>query len=120
MKRTIFFTLLLTVFSIGSIFATDITIVKDPPPDPDPLRGVYDVPVSASINPTELSVYFEEPVGTATITVYDEYAQVVAQTIINTAETTEVYLPADMWLSGSYTLTITYGTTTLRGNFQTE
>jgi len=39
---------------------------------------------------------------------------------VNTDETPEVYIPAVSWVTGNYTLTITYFTTTLKGEFQIE
>ena len=120
MKRSIFITVLLTVFSLGSTFATSIIIVKDPPPTPIPNRGTISLPVTADISATDLAVYFESSVGVATVTVYNEFDQVIDQQTVNTEATTEVFIPADSWLSGNYKLTITYDTTTHRGEFQTE
>jgi len=122
MKRSIFLTALFSFLYLGIVSATNIIIiVKDPPPDPDPLRSVlYDIPVSASINESQLAVYFELPVGVAAIAVYDEYNQLVCQQTVDTDETSQAIIPADEWTPGSYTLTITYDDTTLQGDFLTE
>ena len=104
-------------------FATEITIRKDDPKQPPPTQTdglTGDIIVSATIDATELAVYFEESVGDATITVYDASSNVVYQEVVDTDASLEVFISSSTWLSGDYTLTITYGTTDLIGDFKIE
>jgi hypothetical protein len=119
MKRTFVF-LSFIVFLISTAFAstTEIELVTPPtPPGPKPLSLTY-YPVSATISETDLAVYFDYSVGTATITIYDASNQIIDQEIVNTNETTEVYIPTDLLDSGDYTLKVCYSSTSLIGNFQ--
>jgi len=120
MKRTILFTVFtLLTFSMSAI-ANEIDLTKDPiNPGPRPLSLIY-IPVSATVDETELAVYFEMSLGSALITVYDEMNQIVCQQTVDTSNTQEVYLSSSTWTTGNYTLTITYGTTNLTGDFQIE
>jgi Protein of unknown function (DUF3244). len=111
----------------GFILFTQLSFATDPvpiPPDgsplPEPGRNGPTIMVSASaeLSETDLAVYFEWSVGDATITVYDESNNVVDQQVVDTNTTTEVYIPVDNWQSGTYMLTVKYGTTTQRGYFQ--
>ena len=118
MKRTFVF-ISFILFSLSSMFAntTDI-IFQDPiPPGPMPL-SVFMNPVSASISETELAVYFDWSVGTATITVYDDTNTIVHQEVVNTNSTTEVYIPVNLWDAGDYSITVSFGSTNLSGYFQ--
>ena len=107
-------------------FATGtITIRKGDPIPPQPTqtdRVTIDteIPVSATIDATELSMYFEWSVGDATITVYDEYSNVVYQGVVDTDTDLSTSIPSGSWSAGSYTLTISYGTEYLIGDFQIE
>jgi len=111
------------IFMTQFSFATDIIIRKDdvpttPPTQPNGMTML--IPVSATIDATELAIYFEESVGDATITVYDASSNVVYQEVVDTDASLEVIISTSTWLSGDYTLTITYGTTNLIGDFQIE
>ena len=75
---------------------------------------------SATISDTELAVFFEYSVGDATITVYDEYSNVVYQGVVDTDTDLSTSIPSGSWSAGSYTLTISYGTENLIGDFQIE
>ena len=118
MKHSFFITILCAIFSSAIVSASEIDLqdIKFPPSP----RRVSTCLVSASINATDLAVYFESPVGVVIITVYNEFDQIIDQQTVNTEATTEVVIPADSWLSGNYTLTITYDTTILSGEFLTE
>jgi hypothetical protein len=121
MKRSILFMIMMAFFTCGIIAATtDIDLRKDPPPNPIPCSMDPDVLVSATIDATDLSIYFETTVGEATITVTDDSGQVVYQESVDTDSTSEFHIPVDQWTSGNYTLIIAYDTTVLRGNFQTQ
>jgi len=121
MKRSILFMILIALFS-GIASATDTTpviITQNPPPQPGPGPcGLIFIPVSATINDSELAIYFETSIGEATITVTDNTNQVVYQETVDTDLTSELQIPVDQWTSGNYNLTITYGTITLVGEFE--
>ena len=121
MKRSIVFSFLLALLT-SSIFAstTEISLFKDPIlPGPKPLSITF-IPVSANISETELSVYFDMPVGNATITVYDANDNVVAFETVDTSSTSEIFIATEAWASGNYTIKVMYGTTTLSGIFLVE
>lgn len=76
------------------------------------------IPVSASINGTELYVDFATSVGTAYISVVDANGSIVYQTVADTFTSPEITIPLDGLTGGNYSLKITYGTTKLIGVFQ--
>lgn len=121
MKRSILFMLLFSLFSsVATMSGTEIDLTKVPPtPGPVP-NSITLIPVSATINETELGVFFESSVGTATITVYNASNEVVEQEVVDTESLLEVYMPVDTWCTGNYTITVTYGNTTLQGVFLIE
>ena len=88
--------------------------------DPTRPRMFTMLSVSASIDDTQLEVYFGSPVGDATITVYDAINNIVYQETVDTDSISEVFISTASWTSGTYTLKISYGTTHLKGEFQTE
>ena len=121
MKRSIALSFLLVLLTC-SLFAstTEITLFKDPIlPGPKPL-SLSLLPVSATISETELSVYFDSAVGNATITVYDACNNIVAQETVDTDSITEVFIATDTWANANYSIKISYGTTTLSGEFLVE
>ena len=121
MKRSILFTALFAFFICGIASATDnIILVKDPPPPPFPMRMETVLPVSATIDASQLAIYFEPTVGDATITVYDANNNVVYQETVDTDSNSNVYISSSSWSAGSYTVVISYGTTTVRGYFDME
>ncbi len=111
-----------SVLSVSNLFAGEITIRKDD--DPTPPIGTNSVtltyPVTATEDNSELAVYFEEAVGDATITVYDASNQVVYQDVIDTDSQSAAIIDISTWTSGDYTLTISFGTTNLIGEFTIE
>jgi len=120
MKQTILFTLFTLLIFSTSVAAREIDLSKIPStPGPRPLSLVY-IPVTATIDESQLAVYFDMSVGNAIITVYDDMHQIVDQQTVDTSTTTEVYISSAAWTTGNYTLTITYGTTYLSGEFQME
>jgi hypothetical protein len=74
-------------------------------------------PVSADVNEVALTVIFSQPVGFATVMVYDANNQLVDMVTVDTAIDTEATISTETWAAGSYRLVIKYGTTTLSGNF---
>lgn len=82
------------------------------------LRTVSSItPVSADLSETELVLNFSSPIGTALVTVEDQMGGIVYVYSINTYSTSELVIPIDGWEIGNYTLTISYGTKTLTGDF---
>jgi len=121
MKSTILF--LISFFALSSgLFASqkqiDLSKLPDKP-GPKPLSITY-LPISATISETELAVYFNAVVGLATIKVYDANNNIISLEIVDSATTSEVFIAANGWTSGDYTLEITYGTTALIGEFSIE
>ena len=114
------------LLSASSMFGMDIIIRKGdpvPPPEPMPARVTTvdtEIPVSATIDSTELAVYFELSVGDATITVYDEYSNVLYQNVVETDTDLSTSISSGSWSAGNYTLTICYGTEHLIGDLQIE
>jgi hypothetical protein len=120
-KRSLF--IFFSVLSVTNLFAEDITIRKTDPKDPIPPQPESFsqlIPVTATEDNSELAVYFEEAVGDATITVYDASSQVVYQEVIDTDSQSAAIIDISTWSSGDYTLTISYGTTNLVGEFTIE
>jgi len=136
MKHSIF--LYVFVFFITNLFAVnEISLSKLPsPPPPPPMpticngqfnstmqtvnSGDQEDIVSASISETQLAVYFEQSVGDATITVCDAENNVVYTETIDTNDSFNLFVPCSSWGAGSFSLTITYGATTLTGFFELE
>ncbi|MDD3321735.1 MAG: DUF3244 domain-containing protein [Paludibacter sp.] len=127
MKHSILFTALLAVFSSGIANATEILLNRNPPPPPVPRIlscnqsvSFYILPVSATIDETELTVYFDTSVGIATITVYDEWNNVIAMEELDTDSGISLSIPSSDWEAGTYTIFISYENTNLNGNFLIE
>jgi hypothetical protein len=124
MKRCILFSFLLLLVA-NSIAATtsEIYLSEDPKfPDPKPSQlrtiSLAGNPVTATIDDADLSVYFEQSVATVTITVYDSFNQVVETMVVDTNMTPEVHIPVYLLDADDYTLTVSYGTTIQKGEFQ--
>ena len=104
-------------------FARDIIIRKDdqsPPPQPMPNRTFVDtdIALTATVDNSNLAVYFDWAVGEATIIVYDENQNVVYQAVSDIDSILDLFIPLDCWSTGDYTITISYGTINLIGDFQ--
>ena len=126
-SKSLFFRICLIaglIFSAQFSFATIIVPIpkdggqKDPPAQTNSLT--QELTASATIDATELDVYFEYGVGDATITVYDATNNVVDQEVVDTDSTSTVNIGLSGWTSGDYMITVTYGTTTQRGYFSIE
>jgi len=112
------------VLSAQFSFATEpVLLPPDGTPQPPPSqtdRMSQELTASATIDATELDVYFEYGVGDATITVYDASNNVVYQEVVDTDSTFAVSIGLSNWATGDYMITVTYGTTTQRGYFSIE
>lgn len=124
---SLFFTL--SCFSEGIILRTDPPIVRIGEESTSMMSSstlkkltskttstVY-YPVSADVNEVALTVLFSQPVGYATVMVYDANNQLVDMVTVDTTIDTEATISTETWAAGSYRLVINYGTTTLSGNF---
>jgi hypothetical protein len=130
MKRTIFLSLF--VFFITILFADEeINLSKIPGPPILPVpricssqlkstvqttnTTVLENVVSATISESQLSINFKKSVGTATIIVRDAENNEVYFESFNSSYSNNLVIPCSSWSAGSYTLTITSGSTTLMG-----
>lgn len=124
---TIFSCIFIALVNVGHVSA-NIIIISSVPPTPRiessslavQSFSLTEIPVSAVLNDPELAIYFESPVGTATISVYDEFDQLVYQEMVDTYSTPDVVISVANWESGNYRLNITYGSTNLHGEFLLE
>jgi len=116
--------LLLSLLPAQQCYSTnnDVLIKKDSAPPPVPGRGMAPsntvIPVRAMIEDTELFVFFDSPIGIASISTYDETGQLVYQTTIDTSLSYQLSIEVGGWDSGNYTLRIDYDSTKLVGDFQ--
>jgi len=117
MKRFYFLVFSLCCVLLVSANVSPIDLTPTPTPGPKPLSLIY-YPTSATVNEFQLAVYFYWSVGNATITVYNSFNIVVEQNIVNTSDISEVYIPINLWESGVYTLSVSYGNTTVSGEFE--
>lgn len=120
-KRSLF--IVFSVLSVSNLFAGDIVLLpqddgkKIPPTQTD---NMVFYPVTATEDNSELAVNFEQSVGIATIRVYDSSNQVVCQYVVDTNSQSTLLIDISAWSEGDYTITISYGTTNLIGEFSVE
>jgi len=117
------FVMLVSLFSVQSVFAVDLPLKKG---DSGSIGGSYmlsrsvsaTIPLSASLDDTELAIFFGKSVGIAHVAILDESGSVVYQEVIDTNSTSETYVEIGGFDSGNYTLQVTYGVTNIVGAFQ--
>jgi hypothetical protein len=108
---------LILVFTFQSL-AADIPISKSDSSVPaGQSKSPFRIPVAVSYNTDELNVHYIYSVGVATITVTDEFGSVVYQEITDTTAQTTISIPIELWDSGSYVISIKYGSISLKGSF---
>lgn len=124
MKRATFLVILFALFTcnIASATVTSIDWTKTTPPPIPRIQSMMlmELPVSGTISETELAIYFESSVGDATITVYDANNSIVYQETVDTDSESSVVVSSSNWSAGSYSISISYGTTSLIGYFDME
>jgi len=117
------FMMLVCLFSVQTVFAVDVPLKKG-----DTGAGGVNlmlsrsvsaaIPISVSLDDTELGIFFNKSGGDAQVTIVDETGNVVYQEVIDSNSTTETYIEVGGFDSGNYSLQITYGSTKLVGTFQ--
>ena len=112
------FMLVFCVLSVQSVFAVEVPLKKDNPTQGSMTKSTSTLPVSVSINDTEFGIVFSKSVGVANITIEDQNGNVVYQDVLNTNSTRTTYIETGGFDSGNYTVTISYSTTSLVGDFQ--
>jgi hypothetical protein len=118
MKQNILSVVVFMLFSTAIATASTAIDLSKIPTKPGPVPCSLTISsVSAAIDANYLSVYFDSPLGNATITVTDSFGQIIAQQVVDTNTTTEVLIPIDTWDTGDYIIIVRYGTTTLGGEF---
>jgi len=112
------FMLLFCILSVQSVFAVDVPLKKGDAGIGNFAKSTTVLPVSVSINDTEFGIVFSKSVGVANITIEDQNGNVVYQDVLNTNSTRTTYIETGGFDSGNYTVTISYSTTSLVGDFQ--
>jgi len=75
------------------------------------------VPMTASIENSVVTVDFQYSVGVATISICDSDGNVVFSNLYDTDSSLEAVIPLDALESGTYTIYISYGSSTFNGLF---
>ncbi|HJV77405.1 MAG TPA: DUF3244 domain-containing protein [Paludibacter sp.] len=113
------FMLLVCALYVQSVFAVDVPLkAGDPHAITMMTKSRSIIPVSVSLNDTELGIFFSKSVGVAHITIEDQNGTVVYQDVLDTNSTHETYIETGGFDSGNYTVKISYGSTKLVGTFQ--
>ena len=112
------FMLLFCIMSVQSVFAVEVPLKKDNPAQGSMSKSTTTLPVSVSINDTDLGIVFSKSVGVANITIEDQNGNVVYQDVLDTNSTRTTSIETGGFDSGNYTVNISYSTTILIGDFQ--
>lgn len=75
-------------------------------------------PITYDILGSNLAVCFNSKIGIATVSVEDQYGNVVYQSVVNTDTQSVLYIPVQDMESGSYILKVTSSSTNFIGAFQ--
>jgi hypothetical protein len=121
MKKQVLFFILFLFTTFSSMCAENIILNKIITPTiPGRPRAPMLIPVTVDLSTTELYLNFTTSVGVATITVTDINGTIVEQESVDTDTSNELSIPVDGWATGGYTITISYGSITLAGEFVIE
>lgn len=117
------FVVLFCFFSVQTVSAVDVPLKKGDTGAGgiNPMLGrsaSTAIPVIASLNDTELGVFFSKYLGVAQVTILDETGSIVYQEMIDTSSTPETYVEIGGFDSGNYTLKVTYNTISIVGAFE--
>jgi hypothetical protein len=85
--------------------------------DPGTQRAPFWIPLTADYSSDAVSFNFLYPVGSATITITDDFGAVVYLVTIDTFIQPDLYIPVDIWDGGNYHISIQYGCNTLTAEF---
>lgn len=110
------------LFSIQFLFAVDVPLKSGDDPNAynnnnRPTRTRVMIPLTATIEGSELGFYYTANVGTCTVTVVDENNNVEFVQVINTSEDTEFYFDLTGLPIGNHYVKISYGSINLIGKF---
>lgn len=75
------------------------------------------IPVSVTVEDDVLTLFLDNTVGSAGITITDVYGNVMSYSIVDTFQQPEVIISLDTFTEGAYILQIEYGDTTITGEF---
>lgn len=75
------------------------------------------IPVSFTVEDNVLTLFLDNTVGSAGITITDVNGNVISYSIVDTSQQQEVVISLDTFTAGAYILQIEYGDTTLTGEF---
>ena len=112
------FMLLFCFLSVQSIFAVEVPLKKGNTAPGTMTKSTTTLPLSVSINDTDLGIVFSKSVGVVNITIEDQNGNVVYQDVLDTNSTRTTSIETGGFDSGNYTVTISYSTTILIGDFQ--
>jgi flagellar hook assembly protein FlgD len=112
------FMLLFCVLSVQSVFAVEVPLKKETTGQSTQTKSTSVLPVSVSINDTQLGISFSKSVGVVNITIEDQTGNVVYQDVLDTNSTRTTSIETGGFDSGNYTVNISYSTTILIGDFQ--
>ena len=130
MKTTnlkIFGTMILLSFSfpIQNVFAGNPVKPEEPgsgtgsnSPLTTTLQIEFVAPVTYDILGDNLAVSFNSPIGTATVTIEDQYGNIIYQSVIDTNTESGLLIPIEDLETGNYTLSVSSESTNFIGAFQ--
>jgi hypothetical protein len=90
----------------------------DPSNERGQTRAPFWIPLTANYSSDAVSFNFLYPIGSATITITNEYTGVVYLITIDTFTQPDLYIPVDQWDGGSYHISIQYGCNTITAEFE--
>lgn len=117
MKKNFLFIVLFFLSVFNSSDALNIALSTANIPSPTRPRTHVLIPVSVDLSSADLYINFTTTVGVATITVTNKDGSIVEQQIIDTNDTNKLNIPLDELEQGDYTISISYGSITLAGEF---
>lgn len=110
------------LFSFQFLFAVDVPLKSGTDPNAydnnnRPTRTRILIPLTATVEGSELGFYYTANVGTCTVTVVDQNNNIEFVQVINTSEDTEFYFDLQGLPVGYHYVKISYGSTNLIGKF---
>jgi hypothetical protein len=115
MKHLNLFIILFSLLICSKAFSNDLPPVT---PSPTPRAHSLAIPISITVNNTDLTIHFNKAIGETAITITDETGEIVYQGTTDTSISLDFYIPTDTLDSGNYTISFDYGSNTLTENFE--